>query len=673
MKSLHPAILSSSLLVLSAGCMLGPLDSMGQETIVTEDEDKSSEQSLKDDRIEDKKPKFDSTLTVTEEFEGCQVTLNKSGSVTKLDIAPFEDHEGELNGALFRGRAEAIKAIKKVNGAHLLPSMEVVNGSMKPFNDGLYAAIEVGVQQGVSGVFPGKQQLLGKLGRSLKAAHAKATATGQAHLERAMIFLGAAIILGGATPEITPSALATAQQNAADFKQQAALYARPVGFYTWNKTLEGIFSQDRYLQNYGGGTSVKEFGLFAALAVVLEQDAALLAQYQKVLALYAGLTNRYASYTPATLFSYVDGLSSLDDVAGIQQKFQAAHKSPYVCSGNYFAFVPASRSKEMDFYKSTYCGGPGPKVDLMNALIKGIREGKVDLTPDKTSGWYEYQLHALETLLLPERGPENHHLLLTAAYKKKLVETFKSIITQTRETHVKQLSVGADSISLPPKEIEIYPSFPVEPFPTFYLRNARAYRFLATFLEGVLGQQFMKSRKRLKETGKASALPLDQELHQMAELLYGLYVLTARSVGLRPESGLLAEELAEFKVADCVKRAEQWARGWQTNADILADPRVIVPIWNNSTNKVIIYWAVLGVKVVKISARFVENYQPKVISSDCKVKGMLPHDYHLLMEQMQEVRIPMEVPPPTRAEFRKICDQHKTRDAIVKALESLKP
>ena len=674
MKSLVNSVLSAILLVLTGGCMLGPLDHMGQETIVTEDEDKASEQKLEDDRIEDKKPKYDPALTVTETFEGCQVTLNKSATVTKLDIAPFEESEASIDGALFRGRAEAMAAVRKVKGAHMLPSMEVVNGAMKPFNDGLYAALELGVQAGVAGALDGKQETLQKLAAALKAQHAKASATAQPHLERAMAFLGAALVLGGATPDITAAALAQAKGDAARFQKEAALYARPIGFYTWSKALEGIFAQDRYLQNYGGDTSVAQFGLFAALAVVLKEDAALLARYEKVLALYAGLTNRYASHTPLSLLTFVDGPTSLDDVAALRTKFLATARAPYVCAGNYFAVVPASRSKEMDYYKKKYCGQPpSAKADLMQVLIAAIRSGAVDLTPDKTSGWYEYQLHALETLLLPEKGPESHHLLLTAAYKKKLVETFKSIITQTRETHVKQLETGADVTSAPPPEVDIYPQFAVEPFPTFYLRNARAYRFLGTFLHGVVGQKFISSRRRLRESGASSSLPLDQELKQMTELLYGLHALTARAVGLRPEARLLAEELAEFPLAASVKRAEAWAATWQNDPDILSDPRVIVPVWKNSTNKQIIYWAVLGVKVVKISTRFVKGHEPKVVSTaGCKVKELVPRSYHLLMEQMRQVRIPMHVPPPTRKELRKICDQHKTADAIVTALEALK-
>ena len=80
-------------------------------------------------------------------------------------------------------------------------------------------------------------------------------------------------------------------------------------------------------------------------------------------------------------------------------------------------------------------------------LIQAVRSGELDLAPGADAGWYDYQLYALETLLLPERGPESQNLLLTAGYKKKLIETFKSILTQTRETHVKQLDFGARGAS----------------------------------------------------------------------------------------------------------------------------------------------------------------------------------------------------------------------------------
>ncbi|MCK5800252.1 MAG: hypothetical protein KAI47_23840, partial [Deltaproteobacteria bacterium] len=55
------AILTVSLVTLGAlnalsGCVLGPIDTMGVEAVVTESEEKTSEATLKDDKIEDKKP-----------------------------------------------------------------------------------------------------------------------------------------------------------------------------------------------------------------------------------------------------------------------------------------------------------------------------------------------------------------------------------------------------------------------------------------------------------------------------------------------------------------------------------------------------------------------------------------------------------------------------------------
>jgi hypothetical protein len=339
--------------------------------------------------------------------------------------------------------------------------------------------------------------------------------------------------------------------------------------------------------------------------------------------------------------------------------------------GSYLALLPPSRSKEMDYFKGKYCG-TAPKVSFMQVLIDAIRSGKLDLKPDADSGWYDYQVHALETLLVPGKAPESDHLLLTAAYKKKLVESFKSIITQTRETHVKQLETGSDAVSAI-REVDIYPNYPVEPFPTFYLRQARAYRFVGTYLEGVLGAKLLSSVHRLYEDGQRAAAPLDRELEEMTELLYGLYVLTSRAVGLPPEKRLLKEEMAEFAPADCVGRARQWLKGWKTDRDILADPRVITPIWNSDRQDSFIYWAVLGVKVVKVSARYVEGHEPEVVrtESGCRIKEVTGKSYFLLMEQMEQVKTPRSAPPPTRKEFRKLCDKHKTRDAIVDALASL--
>ena len=130
----------------------------------------------------------------------------------------------------------------------------------------------------------------------------------------------------------------------------------------------------------------------------------------------------------------------------ISTAFASAHPPLKFCGGPLVAFLPTSRSKETEYFDQQFCLARAPDTNLLDALIDAIRSGALDLAPGTDAGWYDYQLYALETLLLPERGPESQHLLLTAGYKKKLIETFKSILIENRETHVKQLSFGGRSV-----------------------------------------------------------------------------------------------------------------------------------------------------------------------------------------------------------------------------------
>jgi hypothetical protein len=681
-------VMGATLLVSGCG-WLGSLDLLGMETVITEDESLHKSEKIEDDRIEDKHPQYDAGLVIVDTIDGCEVGLNKSGSVTKLDILPFADREAFLRQRLFHTRGEALAAIgQTLPDVDLLPSMEIVNGFLKPFNDGLYAATELGAQDGSQAAAVNKRAFLDDLLADLQVRLGQASGSQVTHVENAIVYVAAGLLAGGATVSI-PSSLQTRAESARDAFLAEPLFSRPIGFYTWNATLGSIFQQDRFLQNLGSGDEPGDldFGLHAAIAIVLEEDAALLAAYQQILALYAGLTNPYASYPSTALFPYVNGLGSLDDIAAIRTQFMSQNPVPFFCTMAYFALLPASRSKDTAFFNSRYCESGFPAgASFIDELIAAIRSSELDLTPGTDSGWYDYQLWALETLLLPERGPESDHLLLTAAYKKKLIETFKSIITQTRETHVKQLMMGV-ALGMASQPIDVYPYYPVEPFPTFYLRTARGYRFLQTYLQAVLGPAFFVTAHRLHEDGAWSDEPLGTELDQVIELLYGIYILSAASVGLRPESYLLADELADLDQEAAIARAKEWLGRWRSDPDILKDPRVIVPVARDVFAGEATYWAVLGVKAIKVFAEYVPGYLPELVSADeeslhqyspatgsdrhCEVRGFVPHEYLMLMEQMVEVRLGLDVSPPTRQELRALCDRYDNAEDIVAALEAL--
>ncbi len=667
--------------IVCASCF-GSLDLLGEEAAVTERVKNKS--VIEDDKLEDKKVSYDPDRIIEETFpEGCVMRLNKSATITKLDIVPPEENDS-FKERVFALRGDAIKAIdsaisegSSTYGVSLIPSLEVVNGAMKPFNDGLYAAIEVGVQEGLrideTELFPSKRRFLTELLATLLVMRDTVEQAYLPYLDQAAIDIGAALILAGEQPEL-PAALLEQAQNAATFFANRPLFSRPIGFYTWSPLLEEIFMQDRYLQNYqveyqadSGSLSAKEVGKAAVLALAIDADSWLKERYQKYLALYRGLTNPYMNFPVTDLLPYLSGIESLSHIDTVIDSFIEDSPSPFEM-GNchpHFALFPSSTSKETAYFELQYCDRAPPDLNYLDELVRAIREHLIDLEPTEDSGWYDYQSYALETMLLPERGEESDHLLLTKAYKKKLIETFKTIIIQNRETHAKQLGMG-DIASVGDMEIDLYPLFRVEPFATFFLRSARAYRFLSTYLASVLTVDFLEQTYRMVEDGSWSEMSLDQELKQKSELLYGLYFMSADSVGLFPE--LMPQELEEYEEQTCRKTALEWLRDWRKDDDVLRDMRVIVPVHRDNEKGETIYWATLGIKAVKARAEFVEGYEPRNISG-CWSGEIVPHDYYLMAEVSAEVRLPLDAKPPTRDELRLTCDQYETVDEMVEAIE----
>ncbi len=646
---------------LGGGC----LDSLGHEEDVIEHRANEGMLQIEDDRIEDKHPIYDAQRTVTESFgpdsyNTCAITMNKSAAVTKLDIVPLEGAETALDKRLFHGRAEALGIIAGIGG-DAIPSMEVVNGALKPFNDGLYAAVELEAEAS-------KRALCTALAARLITLAAAADSTVRPAFDDAAVLVGAAQILAGDTPTIDSSLQSRAQARAGAFQSDAAL-ARPIGFYTWTPALGRVFTRDRFLQNRDDGES---YGAFAAIAFALGQDAALLADYQHVAGIYAGLTNPFTSYTIDALIPYVTSEAALANPTAIESAFLAAATPRKACGYVPVAFLPASRSKDTDYFDETYCDSPSPPTNLLDVLIQAVRSGDLDLAPGADGGWYDYQLYALETLLLPERGPESQHLLLTAGYKKKLIESFKSILIQTRETHVKQLAGGIKGSvgGGPPVQVDIYPLLPAEAFPTFYLRTARAYRFLRTFLQAAMGPAFLAGTERLVESGARGGTSLASELDQRVALLYGLAFIEADAVGMARGDSLLADEAAEIDMAAAVAAARAWLGTWKTDTDVARDPRVIVPVFYDADRGMTTYWAVVGVKALVARAEFVAGHEPMVSDTTCWTGKFVPHRYTLLVEETAELELLSSRPPPTRDELRAICDAHATKDEIVQALRA---
>ena len=664
---------------LLGGCV-DPMDVTGVDELVTEIRQK---EPLQDDLLSDKHPEYDSTRTVVEEFNGCLVTMNKSASVTRLTLQASGELDQNLKGKVFPSRAAALQAL---GGAPTLPTIEVVNGALKPFNDGLYAAVELAAEHGKSSQVNKHELLLDLL------AELMARSTGENSAEHGPALAAArevatALTLSGQADAVPPS-LAADAASAAETFQAAGLYAKPIGFYTWTPELQAIFTRDRWLQRrYVPGAPRTDvtapFEALAELGLVVSQPGALSSAYRRSLDLYAGLTDPFFDADPFALAPFVPDPSALSDLKSVEASFAASLPREFpdfpFCNPGAAAF-PASESAENRMMRKLLCvENAVTGTTLLDALIQKIQTGELDLTPREGAGFYDQQLYALETLLVPEKSSESQHLLLTRAYKQKLVETFKSLLIQTRETHVKQVALvnasRAASASLAPIEFTVHPKLEVEPFPTFYLRTARAYRFLEGVLESVLGPEFLASTSRVLEGGARSTQKLAEELAAKERLLYGLHAVAADSIGMAPE--LAPDELLAFPLAEARAAARGWLAQVGSDPDVARDPRVSLPVAMETIDDVdyAIYWAVVGVKALHMQASFPEAARPEILSSTpanafsgfCVQTGWQPFEPYLLVEQTIQVRRRADLPPLSREEFRALCDANATPEAIADA------
>jgi hypothetical protein len=328
---------------------------------------------------------------------------------------------------------------------------------------------------------------------------------------------------------------------------------------------------------------------------------------------------------------------------------------------------------------------------MMRELIARIRSGEVDLKPRKNSGWYDYQAYALEAFVLPEKAEGGNKLVMTRSYKERSLEAFRALLTKRRETHERQLESGGcakEETDMPElvRPDAVMPRLRVEPSPGSYLRTARAYSFLANYLDSAIGEAALKSLHGLTAAGPRP-LDLYTELHFMRDLFYGLYAISAEDIGLKPD--LTPGETARSEA--CYALAAGWLPKALDDPDLAADTRVAVPVYFDKLRQRTRLWVTLGVRTAKLDADYADPERPPRIRplkpaaagpsatgpttnpdwSKVESYRLTTAHYLIFGDEFAEVEIP-SLSPPTRKEFRAICNQYKTREGILKALGGLR-
>jgi len=526
-------------------------------------------------------------------------------------------------------------------------SASIISAKAKQFDDGLYAAVEMAAQEG-AGEFKGKKLLLESIYKSLEDMEKDDMVMATEG------FITASSELGGQNfGEGNDKIQEIKEQIKGEFLSNE-LRSKPIGFYTWNDELSGIFQQDRLLQTPFTDSFQVNTPIPLTEAIINSGQKDI---YIKYLELVEKLTNPFTK-----------DLSDLRPLITDPSLYKP---------GELFALFPPSRAYETDLIKKLYGNSPIPDgFNLADKLIEEIKAGRIDLTPAKNSGWYDYQTYSFEPLVMPEKFPEAKKAEFSESYRKELLELFKSLLALTRETHIKQLEIPTagccppDDSEEPKIDIYVYPELSLEPLATYYLRRARSYDFIHRVLIETFGKEGLMSMHRLTKDGPVE-LSLEEELKNMEALFYGASLKVCSELGCSLET-TTEDGSGKGKNAD-MEFAAEWLKNVSTDPDIAKDNRMMVPVFYDIGRKMTKVWVFLGYETKTLAVEF-KNI-PKVKVFDKEGKELEGNRLNLIYENTSEQIIyPVFAEVYVnkilnREEFQALCNKYSTRSEILEALE----
>src|SRR5262249_43176242 len=134
---------------------------------------------------------------------------------------------------LYPSHRAALEAASQSADRPLLPSVNLIDGKARQFDDGLYAALDLACFEGRLPKIPGPVALLRRLWGRAGRGHPAAP------------YLAAALELAGEPAD--PADGAAKRRLLRAFEANKA-YSRPISFYTWTPALSRCFRCLRFLQ-----------------------------------------------------------------------------------------------------------------------------------------------------------------------------------------------------------------------------------------------------------------------------------------------------------------------------------------------------------------------------------------------------------------------------------------
>lgn len=560
---------------------------------------------------------------------GRSYAVNHSVARFALDVEPGDEH----CTVGFPSHAAALQ-YAKAHGLPLLPSVFCVQSRSKALTDRVVAALERS---------SAKRAFLLRLHDAMRRLCHGVPKPGDVpdthYLRGAVSYVDAALYFDGAPmPDaIEPVDPTRAIQLASHFesfvegfRDEPPWRGTPVGVYAETPDLARAFRRDRFLAL----PRSSELGL--ALAWVIEGDPSLRADFARLAACERAIAGPPQTPGPAELAELVRDVppATLLHWDGPPEELLARTPRTFALFGR------ASSPDDLLLARVAVSGGA-----LMPALIAALRSGTIDIAPRPGDGWYQYQLHALETLVASGRCEAADKLVPSPAYQRRLERAFAVAIAGERESFVRFLTPvlgGPGAVDSRPEPIALAPALSIEPGLTFLLRHARAARFAATALRAVWGAEV--------DAIRLGNEPMLEALADEARLCYGLYLTSCEDLGSTPR-GLLEGELPADTRLAAIARAKAWLADPASDPELGADTRAAVPV-SAVPGRPLVCWATTGVRLERLRIEY--GTFPRVTGP--VQPTFVPAFVYSPGEDFVELRLPTGSSPPTRAEFRAHCD-----------------
>jgi hypothetical protein len=464
--------------------------------------------------------------------------------------------------------------------------------------------------------------------------------------------------VGGQKVQIPAVLIRPVQQTISNF-DKSELQSKPIGFYTWSKELKSLFRESRLLQSpFRGYASTQR------LLSIIAADRELKQTYKDELELSALLCNPAES---RNLREFIDGKPlprRYLDLPLDSDELRKESPADRIC------FFPQCRSFESDLLKKIFgTKVPPADFDLVNEMVARVNSGKLNLEPGKESGWYDYQLWALEALLKLQNTAEGKRLDVSEQYKEQLKEMFKGLFALSRETQIWSASGGgAGSGGDDHPRVFIYPELSAEPLATYYYRRAAGYSFIRKVLSEYFGENDLSKMHRWREH-RQSEKSLLLELKEMEELFYGAYLSSSHDLGITDAALLKLGQRIPSQAA--IREFRLFVKNIKTDPDVFVDGRMMVPLYYDPQQRLTKVLVFLGWAENDLSVSFKAPPEVTKISTKGKMKPEIIFEsssYPALFPVAKEIFVDKIL---DRNEFRKLCDENKNE--MTRVLHALEP